>query len=109
MCVCPPPGYIDYYSHKMKPEYITGETSYTAYWILYTASAIDIANRRGHSKEAHHEKCKRRLSLDCKYFNAINCILENHMRSNLSLRNTYIIMHTHLNFKSLNRLYILVH
>ena len=50
MCVCVSTHQaITYYSRKMKPEYLCKQVIL----FIYTAPAVDIANGRGHSKEAH--------------------------------------------------------
>ena len=49
VCVCVHPQAIDYYSWPELPV----KKSYTAFWFLYTAPAVDVANHCGRSKERH--------------------------------------------------------
>ena len=53
--VCVRPQGSNNYSREIKPEYVTGKKGYTAFWLLYTAPTVNIANGHGCSKEAHRE------------------------------------------------------
>ena len=59
VCVCvfvsvsvSTPQAMKNHSHEMKPEYVTNETSPTAFQFLYTSLAIDIVDERGLSNKA---------------------------------------------------------
>ena len=53
--VCVRPQGSNNYPCEIKPEYVTGKKGYTAFWPLYTAPTVNIANGRGCSREAHRE------------------------------------------------------